>query len=135
MHLSSAFRSALLNSAGVLAILVLVPHCGGGGLGALEGHWEGSRVEGSGADEATNAFAKAMTLEVERGRVTVTSPRAGKLSGTYRIAKEEKGKLLIAPTSADASSKTETFALLDAKTIGWEVESGAAKLIFVKKGK
>jgi hypothetical protein len=135
MHRICAFRSALWNSASVLAILLLVPHCGGGGLGALEGHWEGSRVEGPGADEAMNTFAKATSLEVERGRVTVTSPRAGKLSGTYRIAKEEKGKLLIAPTSADASSKTETFALMDAKTIGWEVESGGTKLVFVKKGK
>jgi hypothetical protein len=84
----------------------------------------------TGSAEATaNSFAGKMQIDVSGDIVTVTTP-GGKESGHYRVVREDPTTTVIA-TDADGAAEQETFTLVDAKTLKWNVVPGRA-IIFAK---
>jgi hypothetical protein len=98
----------------------------------LAGHWRGVRAEGipPSADDAANAFAGKMQLDVSGDTITVTTT-AGKQSDHYKVVSEDKTTTVIA-TDKDGPGEPQTFTFVDDKTIRWQVIVGKA-VVFNKE--
>lgn len=98
----------------------------------LAGHWRGVRAEGvpPSADDAANAFAGKMQIDVSGDTITVTT-LAGKQSDHYKVVSEDKTTTVIA-TDKDGPAEPQTFTFVDDKTIRWQVIVGKA-VVFNKE--
>jgi hypothetical protein len=121
----------LLRLVFVALLLTMTQGCSKGSA-RLAGHWRGIRAEGTTgpADTAANAYAGRMQIDVSGDVVTVTSP-AGKETGHYKVVSEDKSTTVIT-TGPDGGAGSETFTLVDAKTLSWSVAAGKA-IIFTKE--
>jgi hypothetical protein len=128
--------SKLVPCAAWVAVGIFSLHCGSGGLSKLEGSWTGDKVEGvpAPAESAALEYAKQTTLSFRGGMVTVSSPGLPKAEGGYKVVKEDKTRLVLAPAVASAASKTETLTLVDDKTIKWDMDDGM-RIVLKKQAK
>jgi hypothetical protein len=130
------FALNLLLHGAVPALCALSVHCGSSALAKLEGTWAGEKVEGvpAPAESAAMEYAKQTTLLFHGGIVTVSSPNLPKADGNYKVVKEDKTHLVLAPAVASVASKTETLTLVDEKTIKWDMDDGM-RIVLKKKAK
>jgi hypothetical protein len=105
--------------------------CGHGGSARLEGRWKGKAAEGvaPGAQSAANAFAAETEIDVRGDEITVTTAH-DKQSGTYKVVREDKTQVTIV-TDKDEPADTQTFTLVDEKTLKWNVLDGKS-ITFVR---
>jgi hypothetical protein len=98
--------------------------CSRSGSSRLEGRWKGKSAEGVApeAQAAANAFATETEIDVRGDEITVITAH-DRQSGTYKVVREDKGQVTIV-TDKDAPSDTQTFTLLDDKTLRWSVLDG-----------
>ena len=111
--------------------LLLVASCNHGST-RLAGHWRGVRAEGvpPTADDAANAFAGRMQLDVSGDTITVTAA-SGKQSDKYKVVSEDKSTTVIT-TAKDGAANPQTFTFVDDKTMRWQVVPGKA-VVFNKE--
>jgi hypothetical protein len=102
------------------------------GSARLAGHWRGVRAEGvpASADDAANAFAGKMSIDVTSDVITLTTS-SGKQSGHYKVVSEDKATTVIA-TDKDGPADPQTFNFVDEKTMRWQVVPGKA-VVFNKE--
>jgi hypothetical protein len=119
----------------LLAVLALLAPagCGHAGSPRLEGKWKGKSAEGvaSEAQSAANAFAADTEIDVRGDEITVITAR-DKQTGTYKVLREDKAQVTIV-TDKDGPNDTQTFTLVDDKTLKWNVLDG--KTITFTRGK
>jgi hypothetical protein len=98
--------------------------CSHSGSSRLEGRWKGKSAEGVApeAQAAANAFAVETEIDVRGDEITVITAH-DKQSGTYKVLHEDKGQVTIV-TDKDAPNDTQTFTLVDDKTLKWSVLDG-----------
>jgi len=98
--------------------------CGHSGSARLEGRWKGRSADGVSpeAQSAANAFAAETEIDVRGDEITVTTAH-DKQTGTYKVVREDKGQVTIV-TDKDEPSDTQTFTLVDDKTLKWNVLDG-----------
>ena len=117
----------------VLAALAALALCGcsRSGSARLEGRWKGKAAEGVApeAQSAANAFAVETEIDVRGDEITVTTAH-DKQTGTYKVVREDKTQVTIV-TDKDEPSDTQTFTLLDDKTLKWNVLDGKS-ITFVR---
>jgi hypothetical protein len=107
----------------VLAVL-LAAGCSKGPQERLAGKWVGDRIDNVSADEVARAtgWVKGTTLEFSGDKVTVTIPAEPARQGTFKVAKFEGDKMVIAVTRSDSPASDEaTFTLLDEKSMRWDI--------------
>ena len=125
----------MLRRAGVVLVAVVCAVAAGCGQGSsrLSGRWHGARAEGVTPDTllAANAFAAKMQLEVD-GDVMVVTTATAKQNCHYKIAREEKDKLVIT-TDKDGPKDELVFTFIDAKTMRWVVTPDGKSIVFVKE--
>jgi hypothetical protein len=111
--------------------LIVLAGCSHGST-RLTGHWRGVRAEGvpPTVDDAANAFAGKMQLDVSGDTITVTAT-SGKQSGKYKVVSEDKATTVIT-TDTDGAGNPQTFTFVDEKTMRWQVVPGKA-VVFNKE--
>jgi hypothetical protein len=114
----------------VLLVLGLCA-CSRSGSARLEGRWKGKVAEGVSpeAQSAANAFAVETEIDVRGDEITVTTAH-DKQTGTYKVVREDKAQVTIV-TDKDEPSDTQTFTLVDDKTLKWNVLDGKS-ITFVR---
>src|SRR5438445_151186 len=100
-------RSVLLLTA--LAALAACKH----GSPRLEGRWKGITAEGIGSESqgAADAFAAATEMDFHGDAFVLTSPKADKQFGKYKVKKDEKGPppVVVITTERDGADDEQTF--------------------------
>ena len=106
--------------------------CGHDGSPRLEGKWKGKSADGVApeAQSAANAFAADTEIDVKGDAITVITPR-DKQSGTYKVLKEDRLQVTIV-TDKDGPNDSQTFTLVDDKTLKWTVVDGKT-ITFVRE--
>ncbi len=99
--------------------------CSHSGSSRREGRWKGTSAEGV-APEAASRRERVRGRDGDRRarrRDHGLSPPHDKQSGTYKVLHEDKGQVTIV-TDKDAPNDTQTFTLVDDKTLKWSVLDG-----------
>ncbi len=109
---------------GIAPALLALCACGHGGSARLEGRWKGKIAEGVSPDaqSAANAFAAEAEIDVRGDEITVITSR-DKQTGSYKVIREDKSQVTIV-TDKDGPNDTQTFTLVDDKTLKWNVLDG-----------
>jgi len=107
-----------------LLVAVGLSACGHNGSARLEGRWKGKSAEGVApeAQSAANAFAAEAEIDVRGDEITVITSR-DKQTGSYKVIREDKSQVTIV-TDKDGPDDTQTFTLVDDKTLKWNVLDG-----------
>ena len=90
----------------------------------LSGKWVGDRIDNVSADDVARAtgWVKGTSFEFAGDKVTVTIPAEAARTGTYKVAKIEGDKMVLAVTRPDRAVTDEaTLTLLDEKTMRWDL--------------
>lgn len=104
--------------------LLLAVGCSKGPKERLAGKWVGDRIDNVSADDVARAtgWVKGTSFEFAGDKVTVTIPAEAARTGTYKVAKIEGDKMVLAVTRPDRAVTDEaTLTLLDEKTMRWDL--------------
>ncbi len=121
--------SVIFMRTAALCLLLLVVGCHKAS-SKLEGHWTGQSVRGVSNDEAQGAtrFASETALDFKGDTVTVKTEYE-KLSGHYRVVREDKTTIVLTTDEGDAE---QTLVLEGDKTLVWAIEKDK-KIVFAKQ--
>jgi hypothetical protein len=108
----------------LMGVLLSSSGCGNDARDKLKGRWVGERIDN--IDEAQvprpTRWAKATSFEFAGDKLTVTIPAEAPRSGSFKVAKLEGEKMVLAVTRADATLEDPTtLTMVDERTIRWDL--------------
>jgi hypothetical protein len=124
----------LLATALLGASLLLSSGCARDPRDKLNGKWIGERIDNVDPDQIARAtgWVKGTSFEFSGDKLTVTLPTEAPRSGTYKVAKLEGEKMLLAVTRSDSATVDQaTLTSVDPKTLRWDIGQGR-EIVLVK---
>ena len=118
----------------LLALSLLAAACGKSPEGRLAGKWVGDRIDNVSADQVERAtgWVKGTSLEFSGDKMTVTIPTEEPRKGTFKVAKAEGDKMVVAVSrSSGATTDEATLTFLDEKTLKWDI-GGTREIVLVR---
>ncbi|MFO0593189.1 MAG: hypothetical protein U0441_36940 [Polyangiaceae bacterium] len=92
----------------------------------LQGRWLGEGVENFPAQQVPKAtgWVKGTAIEFAGNKVTVTVPAETPRTGTFKVAKVEGEKIIVAFNRDEGGSDEGAFRLVNENTLHWDLGGG-----------
>lgn len=123
-----------MNRAGTLGLctlLAIATGCGHPAERAIAGRWNGERVENFERDDvaAATAWARGLSLEFQRSRVTVSVPAEEPRAGSYRLASVEERTVKLAVLDSEGQQSELEVVVDDEDHMRWMLGDGRAVVL------
>lgn len=92
----------------------------------LQGRWLGEGVENFPAEQVPRAtgWVKGTAIEFHGNKVTVTVPAETPRTGTFKVARVDGERVVVAFTRGEGGTDESTFRMVSENSMRWDVGNG-----------
>ncbi len=114
-----------------VTLALLLSGCAHPAQEALQGNWNGQKVENFAADElaAATGWARGTSLHFQGSRITIRVPDEDSKSGTYRLAAIEDRRVTLDIVDSQAARSELVLIVDDEKHLRWDLGEGRSLVL------